>query len=140
MSVTTVNPATGAKLAEYQAHTDAQLNAILDAATAAQAQWRHSSVETRVAALRALGQILRDEVDHHASLISNEMGKPISEARGEVLKCATTCDYYAGFTGKLRCYEGSVRNRYPANLDRWNGRHIRVAGPPQSLVIGVNFT
>ncbi|MEN9747415.1 MAG: hypothetical protein RLZZ603_107 [Actinomycetota bacterium] len=95
MSVTTVNPATGVKLAEYTAHTDAQLNDILDTTVEVQAEWRKSSVETRVAALRKLGQILRDEVDHHATLISTEMGKPISEARGEVLKCATTCDYYA---------------------------------------------
>jgi succinate-semialdehyde dehydrogenase/glutarate-semialdehyde dehydrogenase len=93
--VTTINPATGAKLAEYQAHTDEQLEVILDSAVAAQAQWRNSSIETRITALRKLAQILRDEVEHHANLISTEMGKPITEARGEVLKCATTCDYYA---------------------------------------------
>jgi len=93
--VTTINPATGEKLAEYTAHTYAQIESILDQAVAVQAQWRHSDVATRVSALRKLGQILRDEVEIHATLISTEMGKPISEARGEVLKCATTCDYYA---------------------------------------------
>jgi succinate-semialdehyde dehydrogenase/glutarate-semialdehyde dehydrogenase len=93
--VQTVNPANGEALEAYEAHTDEQLNAILDQAVSVQAAWRKTDVATRVAALRKLGQILRDEVDHHASLISLEMGKPISEAKGEVLKCATTCDYYA---------------------------------------------
>lgn len=93
--VSTTNPATGAKLAEYPAQTEEQLEAILNRAVAAQKHWRQSDTATRIQALRNLGQILRDEVEAHATLISQEMGKPITEARGEVLKCATTCDYYA---------------------------------------------
>lgn len=93
--VSTTNPATGAKLVDYPAQTEEQLDAILNNAVAAQKAWRHSEISTRAAALRKLGQILRDEVEAHATLISKEMGKPITEARGEVLKCATTCDYYA---------------------------------------------
>ena len=93
--VSTTNPATGAKLAEYTAHTEEQLEAILNRAVAAQKHWRQSDTATRIQALRNLGQILRDEVEAHATLISQEMGKPVTEARGEVLKCATTCDYYA---------------------------------------------
>jgi succinate-semialdehyde dehydrogenase/glutarate-semialdehyde dehydrogenase len=93
--VSTTNPATGAKLVDYPAQTEEQLDAILNNAVAAQKAWRHSEISTRATALRKLGQILRDEVEAHATLISKEMGKPITEARGEVLKCATTCDYYA---------------------------------------------
>ena len=93
--VSTTNPATGAKLVDYPAQTEEQLDAILNNAVAAQKAWRHSEISTRATALRKLGEILRDEVEAHATLISQEMGKPITEARGEVLKCATTCDYYA---------------------------------------------
>ena len=93
--VSTTNPATGAKLTEYPAQTEEQLEAILNRAVAAQKHWRQSDTATRIQALRNLGQILRDEVEAHATLISQEMGKPITEARGEVLKCAATCDYYA---------------------------------------------
>ncbi|MEY4411687.1 MAG: hypothetical protein RLZ69_1261, partial [Actinomycetota bacterium] len=84
--VSTTNPATGAKLVDYPAQTEEQLDAILNNAVAAQKAWRHSEISTRATALRKLGQILRDEVEAHATLISKEMGKPITEARGEVLK------------------------------------------------------
>lgn len=94
-TISTYNPATDELLAEYRAFSEEQLDAALANTHAAHREWRKSAVETRQAALRKLGQILRDEVEAHATLISREMGKPITEARGEVLKCATTCDYYA---------------------------------------------
>ncbi len=93
--ISTYNPATGELIAEHPALDEAGLEAALANTHAAQQAWRKSDIATRQAGLRKLGQILRDEVDAHAALISREMGKPITEARGEVLKCATTCDYYA---------------------------------------------
>jgi len=38
---------------------------------------------------------MRDGVNEYAEMISLEMGKPIREARAEVLKCAWVCEYYA---------------------------------------------
>ncbi len=45
--------------------------------------------------LRAAGSILRMRADEFAALITLEMGKPLAEARSEVIKCGTVCDYYA---------------------------------------------
>ena len=93
--VSTFNPATDEKLAEYAALDRDGLNAALQATADAQREWRKSDLKHRAGLLRNLATILRDEVEAHATLISNEMGKPITEARGEVLKCALTCDFYA---------------------------------------------
>ncbi len=95
MTVQTVNPATGQPLATHDAHDDAEVERLLAATADAQQQWRWTTPQERTVPLRRLGELLRDEVDDHAALISREMGKPLAEARGEVLKCATTCDYYA---------------------------------------------
>jgi succinate-semialdehyde dehydrogenase / glutarate-semialdehyde dehydrogenase len=94
-SVTTTNPATGETLADYHAIGRDELDAVLDRSVAVQRQWRTTPLATRAALLRTLAGLLRDEVDEHATLISREMGKPITEARAEVLKCALTCTYYA---------------------------------------------
>jgi len=94
-AVVTFNPATDEQLASYPGLDEAGINKALDLAVAVQREWQKTDLETRAQALRNLANILRNEVDEHAALISTEMGKPITEARGEVLKCATTCDYYA---------------------------------------------
>src|SRR3546814_21032275 len=39
--------------------------------------------------------IIRDRVDHIATLLTLEQGKPIAEARGEVLSAAGLFDYFA---------------------------------------------
>lgn len=94
-SVVTVNPSTGERLASYDALSREQLDTALDSAFAAQREWRGTSIAHRSGLLRRVAALLRDEVEEHASLMSREMGKPITEARAEVLKCALTCDYYA---------------------------------------------
>jgi succinate-semialdehyde dehydrogenase/glutarate-semialdehyde dehydrogenase len=94
-SITTINPATGEKLAEYPGLDEAGLDAALQQTADAQKQWRTTSIEHRTSLLRNVAKLLRDEVEDHARMISLEMGKPITEARAEVLKCALTCDYYA---------------------------------------------
>lgn len=93
--VTTVNPATDEVIESFDAMDWSVVSSHIDSALAAQKLWRNTKPEERVEKLRKLGQILRDEVEDHATLISREMGKPITEARGEVLKCALACDYYA---------------------------------------------
>ncbi|MEY4618328.1 MAG: hypothetical protein RL101_514 [Actinomycetota bacterium] len=93
--VVTVNPATDEVIESFDAMDWNEVSGLMDAAVAAQAAWRNSPLEERVTKLRKLGEVLREDVDFHAALISKEMGKPITEARGEVLKCALACDYYA---------------------------------------------
>jgi succinate-semialdehyde dehydrogenase/glutarate-semialdehyde dehydrogenase len=94
-TLTTVNPATGEALAEYDVLTDAQIAAALDAAAAAQTDWAARPYAARADVLRRAAARLRAEVEDLALLVTREMGKPLAEARAEVEKCATACDYYA---------------------------------------------
>ncbi len=94
-SITTIDPATGLTLDTYQTADPAELEAILQRGSEAQRAWRHLTVAERVVPLRRVSELLRAEAHVHARLISMEMGKPITEALAEVLKCALTCDFYA---------------------------------------------
>ncbi|UFS58780.1 NAD-dependent succinate-semialdehyde dehydrogenase [Subtercola endophyticus] len=94
-TITTVDPSTGSVIRSYPTLARHDLDGLLDQSVAAQRQWRDTTIASRADRLRVAARLLRDEVDDHATVISREMGKPITEARGEVLKCAVTCDYYA---------------------------------------------
>src|SRR6478736_10488973 len=93
--VTTVDPATGEALATYPGADAEQVLGVLAEVHAAQPAWAGRPVEERAALVRAVGAQLREQAGQLAGLMTAEMGKPIGEARAEVEKSATACDYYA---------------------------------------------
>lgn len=95
MSLISTNPATGQRIHIYGSHTSVQIEAALKQAQASYLGWRELSPGSRARHLRALGKSLRAQVDDLADLITAEVGKPISQSRAEVEKCARVCDYYA---------------------------------------------
>ncbi|MBV9066591.1 MAG: NAD-dependent succinate-semialdehyde dehydrogenase, partial [Methylobacteriaceae bacterium] len=58
-------------------------------------KWRRRSYSERAAAMKEAAAVLRRRKDEFAGLMTQEMGKPISDGRAEVEKCATACDYFA---------------------------------------------
>lgn len=92
-----VNPATGQTIADYDEHSDAQVDEILDAVASAQLRWQAEPVERRADGLRRMASLLRDDARKRrlAELMTAEMGKPIGQAVAEVDKCAWVCEYYA---------------------------------------------
>jgi succinate-semialdehyde dehydrogenase / glutarate-semialdehyde dehydrogenase len=89
------NPATGEIEAVVDAHDPSAVEERLSTAAAAARDWRRTSVADRSRLIGKVGEILEADADVHARLISAEMGKLLSAARDEVLKCASTCRYYA---------------------------------------------
>ncbi|HBO13467.1 MAG TPA: succinate-semialdehyde dehydrogenase, partial [Halieaceae bacterium] len=69
--------------------------AALAASHACFQDWRRASFAERGEVLRAVAKRLRDDVEQLAPLMTEEMGKPIREARGEVEKAAWAADHYA---------------------------------------------
>ena len=92
--ITTVDPRTGEVLAVYPAFDDQQVETAIANAYAAAASWAATPLAKRLERLRALAETLRAGRDEYAALITAEMGKPITEAAGEVEKSAVTADYY----------------------------------------------
>jgi succinate-semialdehyde dehydrogenase/glutarate-semialdehyde dehydrogenase len=90
-----INPATGTQTAEFEPHAIPEIVEAVEAAHTAFEKWKRVSVKDRCEKLRGLAATLRAKRDHCARLATEEMGKPITEARGEIEKCAWVCDYYA---------------------------------------------
>ena len=90
-----INPATGEQIGHYPFESAQALEAALARAAAGFSLWRHTALAERAAALLALAAELRSDAEQLANMITLEMGKPITQARGEVEKCAQLCEWYA---------------------------------------------
>lgn len=95
MEFKSINPYNGEVVGQYQAQSESEVTLMLKKAADAFVTWKKVPVETRAALMIKAGTILRENVEEYAQMISSEIGKPISEARSEVVKCAWVCDYYA---------------------------------------------
>ena len=101
MRITTIDPATGQTLRHYREHTAREIDRLLDRAVESFATWRRLSFARRAKHLRAVARELRANADTYAALITTEMGKPITQARAEVEKCALNCDYFAAHAAQF---------------------------------------
>jgi succinate-semialdehyde dehydrogenase/glutarate-semialdehyde dehydrogenase len=95
MSLVSLNPTTGRLLARYREHSGPEVERRLARAIAARHPWRETPPAERAQILRAVGRGLLLRRDALAALATAEMGKPITQARAEIEKCARACDYFA---------------------------------------------
>ena len=90
-----VNPVNGRQFASFPVFDEMQIEAALQLAQKRFQDWRRRSVTDRAERLGQLAVALRGASERLAQLATREMGKRLSEARAEVEKCASACDYFA---------------------------------------------
>ena len=90
-----LNPATGQAIAALPLATEADLQEALAASQKGFEAWRGMDVDARGAILKKAAALIRERAEAIAVLLTTEQGKPIAEARGEVLSSAAMFDYYA---------------------------------------------
>jgi succinate-semialdehyde dehydrogenase/glutarate-semialdehyde dehydrogenase len=93
MNVT--NPATGETVDTYEQHSEVDVEAALERSQSAFEDWRDRPIREREQLLAAAADVLRENERKYAETMTREMGKPISQARSEVQKCAWVCEHYA---------------------------------------------
>ena len=89
------NPATGERIATYEPDSATEIEEALTRADAAFDDWRDRPIREREELLADAAEVLRENKRDYAELMTEEMGKPISQAVSEVEKCAWVCDHYA---------------------------------------------
>lgn len=90
-----INPATEEVIDSVPMATAADLDRALAAADDAWRKWREVDAWTRSAALRRVAQVVRERADAIAGVITEEQGKPLAEAKGEIGAAADQFDWYA---------------------------------------------
>jgi succinate-semialdehyde dehydrogenase/glutarate-semialdehyde dehydrogenase len=91
----TISPVTGATVREFAETTDEEARAALDHSAAAYAAWSQRPVAERADILRRIGALHRERVEELAALMTEEVGKPITQSRAEVGLAASIFEYYA---------------------------------------------
>ena len=91
----TVNPATGENGRVYQGHSVEQAISIAADVHQAQIAWRRTPFSERSPLMAKAAQIIRKNRERYAKLMTDEMGKPVTDAMAELEKCAVACEYFA---------------------------------------------
>jgi len=94
MAYQSINPADFKLLAEFVCISDSELNDKLNKSVAAYQFWSKTDIKFRLNLIRKIAEKLMSDFQFHAELISLEMGKPITQSKMEIQKCAALCHYY----------------------------------------------
>ena len=94
-SIKTTNPFNNQVLKEYKLHSPDEVLQIVEQSNKTFQQWKLTSIKERCRLLMNLAQIIEDDQEDLATLMTLEMGKPITQSISEIEKCVTLCDFYA---------------------------------------------
>jgi succinate-semialdehyde dehydrogenase/glutarate-semialdehyde dehydrogenase len=95
MTIATINPTTGETVKTFTPATDAEIDAALARAHDRFVDYRHTSFAQRAQWTRGTADLLEAEAEQVAAMMTLEMGKTLTSAKAEVLKCAKGFRYYA---------------------------------------------
>ncbi|MGW7819583.1 NADP-dependent succinic semialdehyde dehydrogenase [Streptomyces puniciscabiei] len=133
MPIATVNPANGETLKTYEPMGEEELERRLQLAEATFRTYRMMSFVDRGRLLLRAADLLDEDRQEVARVMTTEMGKPIKQARAEVAKCAKAMRWYAERA------EGLLADEEPAEPDvRDSGAsRVRVRYRPLGPVLAV---
>src|SRR5689334_5286790 len=97
-----INPATEETFCEVQSAGKAELDAAIEGAQRCFVEsWRDLKPGKRAEILFQVARVVRDNTEKLAQLESQNIGKPIADARDEVQLGARVFEYYAGAISKF---------------------------------------
>jgi len=92
---TATNPTTGEVIHQYHTLTPKAVEQAIETALTSFKTWRKTPFEARAVVLNKVADLMLEDEEALARLMTLEMGKPIKEARGEVQKSAWCARHYA---------------------------------------------
>ena len=89
------DPFDGSPIADVASLSRSEVAAAIDAAETAQKLWARRTAKERAKVLNAWYQLILDNADDLALILTAEQGKPLAEARGEVISNAAYLEWFA---------------------------------------------
>ena len=88
------NPASGELIMAVADHGAATIKAAIDSAAIAQKEWAARTAKDRAMLMRAWFNLIMENQEDLAQILTAEMGKPLAEARGEIAYGASFIDWF----------------------------------------------
>jgi succinate-semialdehyde dehydrogenase / glutarate-semialdehyde dehydrogenase len=101
MTLKSVDPSNNVVLKEFKEWNKTQIHTQIKKTQKTFTNWKSISYSDKSNLLKEVSKILRDNIKDFSTLISIEMGKPISQSEYEVEKCSQVCEYYARYGKKF---------------------------------------
>lgn len=79
-----INPANGQILKTIETDTPSAIQKKYEQAKSAQAQWKNTTIKNRIAVVLKFKELLLQNIETAANILSDEMGKPLQQARNEI--------------------------------------------------------
>ncbi|WP_067968716.1 NADP-dependent succinic semialdehyde dehydrogenase [Mycolicibacter icosiumassiliensis] len=99
--IATTNPATGETVETFTAASDAEVDAAITRAANRFVDYRRTGFAQRASWMHAAADLLETEADEVAAMMTLEMGKTLTSAKAEALKCVKGFRYYADHSEEL---------------------------------------
>ncbi|MEU6911670.1 NADP-dependent succinic semialdehyde dehydrogenase [Streptomyces olindensis] len=133
MPIATVNPANGETLKTYEAMGEEEIERRLQLAEATFRTYRTTTFAERARLLHRAADLLEEDQQDIARVLTTEMGKPIQQARAEAAKCAKAMRWYADHAEEL------LADEKPADADVKDSgaSRVRVRYRPMGPVLAV---
>lgn len=120
VTIDVINPATGAVVDTVPSATKEDVDKAVACAKAAQKEWAAVPVSEKVAIMYKFLDIVDDNKEKLAQVLSQETGKPIVEARAEIGNIRIG---FSGFCEKAKHLYG---NTFPAGLEPGQEKHVLI--------------
>src|SRR6202030_2482695 len=99
-----INPATGETLAQVPLADAADVNAAVEAASAAFPEWRRTPPEDRIQPLFKLKMLLEDHLEDIGRILTQENGKTLTEAKAEMRRAIENVEVACGIPMMMQGY------------------------------------
>jgi acyl-CoA reductase-like NAD-dependent aldehyde dehydrogenase len=96
--VSSINPTTGKVMASYDITSTEQISRIVNnAKTIGFENWKKKDILERCDYIKNLAKVLKKNREQYAKIVTEEMGKPITQSYAEIDKCIWLCEYYSEY-------------------------------------------
>jgi malonate-semialdehyde dehydrogenase (acetylating)/methylmalonate-semialdehyde dehydrogenase len=113
------DPATGEVQAEVVLAETADVEAAVTAARAAFAEWSQASLSRRAKVMFAFRELVNENVEELARIVSSEHGKVLEDAKGEVLRGLEVVEFACGIPHLLK---GEYSDQVSTTVDAYSFR------------------